>query len=60
MIKVIPQKIIANMESIEDAHGKIVRPSINMDIDINALDFDKKLIKKYLGSLFTEVLEYFD
>ena len=33
------------MESIEDAHGKIVRPGINMDIDINALDFDKKLIK---------------
>lgn len=46
--------------AIYEGYGRLISPGMNVTIEIDAFQGDKKQIKDDLTSIFAEVLEYFD
>ena len=59
-LSIIPQKFSFTKPAIYEGYGKLISPGMNVTIEIDAFQADKKQIKEDLTSLFAEVLEYFD
>ena len=59
-LSIIPQKFSFTKPAIYGGLGELISPGMNVTIEIDAFQGDKKQIKDDLTSIFAEVLEYFD
>lgn len=59
-LSIIPQKFSFTKPTIYGGLGKLISPGMDVTIEIDAFQGDKKQIKDDLTSIFAEVLEYFD
>lgn len=59
-LSIIPQKFSFTKPAIYERYGILISPGMNVTIEIDAFQGDKKQIKDDLTSIFAEVLEYFD
>ena len=59
-LSIIPQKFSFTKLAIYEGYGKLISPGMDVTIEIDAFQGDKKQIKDDLTSLFAEVLKYFD
>lgn len=59
-LSIIPQKFSFTKPAIYEGYGRLISPVMNVTIEIDAFQGDKKQIKDDLTSIFAEVLEYFD
>ncbi len=59
-LKIIPQKFSFEKPTLTNGKGEIISHGINVSIDIDSFQADKREIKKDLTAIFAEVLECFD
>ena len=59
-LSIIPQKISFTKPAICEGYGILISPGMNVTIEIDTFQGDKKQIKDDLTFIFAEVLEYFD
>lgn len=59
-LSIIPQKFSFTKPAIYEGYGILISPGMDVTIEIDAFQGDKKQIKDDLTSLFAEVLKYFD
>lgn len=59
-LSIIPQKFSFTKPAIYEGYGRLISPGMDVTIEIDAFQGDKKQIKDDLTSLFAEVLKYFD